>query len=135
MKIEKGKFDHLKNNIKKASFKNSIFNYRAGRKAFLSLGKGNIREWLEKLLPNTRLIIEPKIIGLSIGIQYINGTLNKVINENSLDISKEFNSLRSIPKSIPIKERIEIRGVLYDVEDASSEMTKTELLYNYKNPT
>ena len=135
MNIDKGKLDHLKNNIENASFKNSIFNYGDGRKAFLSLGKGNIRKWLEKLLPNTRLIIEPKIIGFSVGIQYINGTLNKVIDKNSLDITNEINSLTSVPKRIPIKERIEIHGVLYDVEPESSVITKTDLLDNHKNPT
>ena len=132
MKRTKGDFDHLLNNIEKGSYKNSIFNYRSGRKAFLSLGKGNVREWLEKLLPNTRLIIEPKIIGLSIGIQYINGKLNKVINENCLDISRKINSIISVPKRIPIKARIEIRGVLYDVENASSTNSKTELMDTQK---
>tara|TARA_B100000965_G_scaffold177892_1_gene148433 strand:+ start:6190 stop:6876 length:687 start_codon:yes stop_codon:yes gene_type:complete len=128
MNIKKETFYHLLNNLERKSFKDSIFNYESGRKAFLSLGKGNIDEWLETLLPNTRLILEPKINGISIAIRYINGTLNKAINENSLDITKKVNSLRNIPKFIPFKKRIEIRGVLYKDERKSDTNIKTEFM-------
>ena len=86
--------DHLIRNLERISPQNSIFNYKSGRKAFFSLGKGNIHEWLESLLPNTRIILEPKIIGSSIGIQYFNGKLSKAINENNQDITKMLNSLK-----------------------------------------
>ena len=69
--------NHLIRNLERISQENSIFNYKSGRKAFLSLGQGNIREWLEIFLPNTRIILEPKIIGSIIGIQYINGEFSK----------------------------------------------------------
>ena len=132
MKRDKGKFDHLLNNLEMTSNKYSIFNYKSGRRAFLSLSKRNTSEWLEMLLPNTRLIIEPNIIGLSIGIQYIDGNLNKAINRNSDNITKEVSSLRSVPKCIPIKKRIEIRGVLYDSKHKSYKNNKTEFLDNRK---
>tara|TARA_Y100001968_G_scaffold16201_1_gene12903 strand:+ start:1247 stop:1933 length:687 start_codon:yes stop_codon:yes gene_type:complete len=105
--------DHLIKNLERTSHENSIFNYKSGRKAFLSLGQGDINKWLETLLPNTRIIIEPKIIGSGIGIQYINGELSKAVDENSQDITKSLIALRNIPKIIAIKNRIEIRGVLY----------------------
>ena len=63
MSIDNINFDHLLNNLERTSFKNSIFNYEPGRRAFLSLGKGSVSKWLDTLLPNTRLILEPKIIG------------------------------------------------------------------------
>ena len=47
--------DHLIRNLERISPKNSIFNYKSGSKAFVSLGKGNIREWLETFLPNIRI--------------------------------------------------------------------------------
>ena len=106
--------NHLIKNLERISQENSIFNYESGRKAFLSLGKGDIHEWLERLLPNTRIIIEPKIIGSAIGIQYINGELNKAVNKNCQDITKRVRTLRNIPKKIPFKNRLEILGVLYD---------------------
>jgi len=116
--------NHLIRNLDRISPENSIFNYKSGRKAFLSLGKGNTREWLERLLPNTRIILEPKIIGSSIGIQYIKGRLNKAVNENSQNITEMIKSLRNIPNSIPIKDRIEIRGVLYDDKITSTKNNK-----------
>jgi len=73
MREENELSNHLIRNLEKISPENSIFNYNSGRKAFVSLGQGNFHEWLETFLPNTRIILEPKIIGLIIGIQYING--------------------------------------------------------------
>ncbi len=123
--------DHLIRNLERISPGNSIFNYESGRKAFLSLGQGNIGEWLEALLPNTRIIIEPKIIGSGIGIQYINGKLNRAIDENSKDITENVRSIKNIPKSLPIKNRIEIRGVLYDDKNESNKNNETEFLEKY----
>ena len=132
MNVDKRNFEHLLNNIERKSFKDSIFKYNAGRKAFLSLGKKNIHEWLEKLLPNTRIILEPKIIGSSLGIQYINGELHKAIDEKSKDITKEIQLLKSIPKIIPVKNRIEIRGVLYKKNKMSYKNKKKIFLDNQK---
>ena len=120
--------DHLLRNLERISPENSIFNYKPGRKAFLSLGHGNINEWLETLLPNTRMILEPKIIGSGIGIQYLNGKINKAINENSQDITEIVRSLKNIPKKIRIKNRIEIRGVLYDDETGTGINNETEFI-------
>ena len=118
--------DHLIRNLERISPENSIFNYKSGKKAFLSLGQGNMYEWLETLLPNTRIIIEPKIIGSDIGIQYINGVLNKAIDENSQDITENVRALNNIPKSIPIKNRIEIQGVLYTDENNTNKNHENE---------
>ena len=119
-----GKFDHLINNLERSPLRDSIFNYKSGRKAFLKLGQENISEWFDKLLPNTRLIIEPKIIGSSIGIQYLNGTINKAINDYSVDITEEVKSQQIIPTSIPIDKKIEIRGVLYEKVNTINKKTQ-----------
>ena len=74
---------------------NSIFNYESGTRAFLTLGQGNINELLESLLPNTRLILEPRIIGFSIGLQYLNGKLNKAIDKNKSDTVKAVEKVTS----------------------------------------
>ena len=127
--------NHLVRNLERISPDNSIFNYKSGRNAFLSLGQGNIREWLEIFLPNTRIIIEPKIIGSIIGIQYINGKLNKVINKKSQDITEIVRSLKIIPKSLPIKNRIEIQGILFDCKTTSNKKNQTEFIeiQNFKS--
>tara|TARA_Y100001968_G_scaffold77288_1_gene68614 strand:- start:656 stop:1339 length:684 start_codon:yes stop_codon:yes gene_type:complete len=107
------KFTHLINNLERISPDNSIFNNKSGQKAFQSGNQGYFNDWLETLLPNTRIIIEPIIIGSSIGIQYLNGKINKVINQNSVEITKRVQHIKSIPKFLPIKNRIEINGILY----------------------
>ena len=98
MQTDNERFEHLINNLQRITYEESIFNYTSGQKAFLSLGKGNSQDWLKELLPNTRIILEPKIIGLSIGIQYLNGELTKAINKNINDITKESKLLKIIPK-------------------------------------
>ena len=128
MREENESFDHLIRNLERISPENSIFNYKSGSKAFVSLVQGNIHEWLEKFLPNTRIIIEPKIIGSIIGIQYINGKLNKVINKNSQDITESLGSLKIIPQSLPIKNRIEIQGILFDYKTTSNKKNQTDFI-------
>ena len=130
MREENEVSNHLVRNLERISPENSIFNYKSGRKAFLSLGQGNIREWLETFLPNTRIILEPKIIGSIIAIQYINGELNKAINKNSQDITESVRSLKNIPKNLPIKNRIEIKGVLYDYETTSNKKNLNKFIEN-----
>ena len=128
MRGENGVSTHLMRNLERISPENSIFNYNSGRKAFLSLGQENTRDWLETFLPNTRIIIEPNIIGSVIGIQYIHGKINKAINKNSQDITKSVMSLINIPKSLPIKNRIEILGVLYADKNLSTRKNKTDFI-------
>ena len=83
---------------------------------------------MEELLPNKRLILEPKIIGSDIGIQYIEGKFNKAINENSEDITESINYVSSIHKIIPIKSRLEIRGVIYLDDNSSNKNKINELI-------
>jgi len=128
MREESERSDHLVRNLERIYPENSIFNYKLGRKAFLSIGQGNIREWLETVLPNTRIILEPKIIGSGIAIQYINKKLNKAIDENSQDITEIVRSLKNIPKSLPITNRIEIRGVLYDDQNTSNKNNENQYI-------
>tara|TARA_Y100001968_G_scaffold326632_1_gene370117 strand:+ start:444 stop:1130 length:687 start_codon:yes stop_codon:yes gene_type:complete len=126
MKKENEESVHLIRNLERISPEKSIIDYKYGRKAFLSLGQGDIREWLETLLPNTRIILEPKIIGTSFGIQYVDGKLNKAINENSRDITEVVRSLINIPKNLPVKKKIELRGILYNDENTSKKYDKKE---------
>ena len=135
MNIDEEKFDHLINNLERTSYLDSIFNFEFGSSAFLSIGKGNVYEWLDSLLPNTRLIIEPQIIGSCIGIQYINGKLNKAVNKNSIEITEKVHSLIAIPKTIPIKERIEIKGVLYEDANKSAEQKESKFRNIHKSST
>ena len=128
MNSDKRRFDHLTMNLERILSEKSIFNYESGQRAFLSLGKENIYEWLDKLLPNTRIILEPRIMGSIIAIQYINGEINKAINANSEDITYEVKSLDNIPQNLPIKNRIEIQGVLYDEDNKIDKIKNMKFL-------
>ena len=128
MKERNESSDHLIRNLERISPEKSIFNYKSGKKAFLSIEEGNIREWLNKLLPNTRIILEPKIIGSSIGIQYKDGKLIKAINENSQDITGLVMSLKNVPKRLAIKNRLEILGILYDDKNLVNKNNKYDFI-------
>ena len=63
--ISDAQFDQLENNLKRVS---PNCDYFTNKKALPlpSLPKDQIEEFIEGLLPDTRLIIEPKIDGLSL---------------------------------------------------------------------
>ena len=71
--------------------------------------------------------LEPKIIGTSIGIQYIDGKFNKEINKNSKDITERIRFIKNIPQSLAIKNRLEIKGILYEDENISNEKDESVL--------
>ena len=66
------KFDQLERNLLRIDPKSDYF---TNKKALPlpSLPKDQISEFLEDLLPDTRLLIEPKIDGVAIAIKYIDG--------------------------------------------------------------
>ena len=54
----------------------------------------------------------------------MNGKLNKAIDKTSGDITEKINSLKIIPKTIPIKKRIEIQAMIYEDDISSDEIKK-----------
>ncbi len=78
-----------------------------------SLEKGSIDQFLEGLLPDTRLLIEPKIDGCAIALQYRNGTLEKGISRKGNDVTSKIAKVKDIPKQLPIKGVFQVRGELY----------------------
>ena len=72
------KFDQLERNLLRIDPKSDYF---TNKKALPlpSLPKDQISEFLEDLLPDTRLLIEPKIEGVAIAIKYIDGKFDSTI--------------------------------------------------------
>ena len=72
-------FDQLEKNLLRI---NPDCDYFTNKKALPlpSLEKDSIEEFIEGLLPDTRLLIEPKIDGCAIAIKYLNGKLGKSYN-------------------------------------------------------
>ena len=74
--ITDDQFDQLEANLYRV---NPNANYFTNKKLLPlpSLPKDQIEEFIEGLLPDTRLIIEPKIDGCAIAIQYMDGEIVK----------------------------------------------------------
>jgi len=103
-------FNHLLTNLRRVDPDNAIFKGNT----LLSLASGHYQEWLEeKLLPDTRLIIEPKIDGCAIALSYEKGALKKAISRKGTDKTEPLRTIQNIPSTLPIDHDIQIRGELY----------------------
>ena len=62
---------------------------------------------------DTRLIIEPKIDGCAIALQYIDGELIKAISRKGGDLTNKIKKIPDVPDKIKVQGLIQIRGELY----------------------
>ena len=72
------KFDKLEKNLQRIEPKSDYFNER-NNLMLPSLPKDQISEFIEDLLPDTRLLIQTKIDGVAIAIKYIDGKFDSAI--------------------------------------------------------
>ena len=79
-----------------------------------SLPKDRVEEFIEGLLPNTRLIIEPKIDGCAISIQYINGELVKSIARKGGDVTNKIKGIPDIPSTVKVQGLLQVRRELFN---------------------
>ena len=117
--ISDAQFDQLENNLKRVS---PNCDYFTNKKALPlpSLPKDQISEFLEGLLPDTRLLIQPKIDGCAVAIKYENGKLEKAISRKGSDITEKIKTIKSIPREINIRSSFMVRGELFTAEEAPS---------------
>tara|TARA_A100001388_G_C28414582_1_gene332212 strand:+ start:253 stop:567 length:315 start_codon:yes stop_codon:yes gene_type:complete len=85
-----------------------------------SLPKDQISEFLEGLLPTTRLLIQPKIDGCAIAIKYENGKLGKAISRKGSDVTEKIKTIKSIPREINVRSSFVVRGELFAPEERPS---------------
>ena len=112
-------FDKLERNLERVDPKANYF--IAKNKLFLpSLPVNKIDEFLEGLLPRTKLLIEPKIEGCAIALQYIDGKLEKSINKEGRDVTNKIIKIQDIPKQLAISGLFQVRGELYTPNRTSS---------------
>ena len=110
--ITDAQFDKLEANLFRVDPEANYFS----KKTILplpSLAKNETEEFLNVLLPDTRLIIEPKVDGCAIAIQYIDGELVKAITRKGGDVTNKIKDIPDVPSKINIKGLIQIRGELY----------------------
>ena len=94
-------FDKLVRNLERIEPKYNYF--IAKNKLFLpSLPENRIEEFLESLLPRTKLLIEPKIDGCAIALQYRDGKLEKSINREGRDVTNKIIKVEDIPKQLAV---------------------------------
>ena len=86
-KISDQEFDSLVRNLKRIDPNNFYFHQN---KVLPSMGNGNYKEFLETLLPDSRLIIAPKIDGCAIAFKYfIDEELIKAISRKGDDLTNK----------------------------------------------
>ena len=105
-------FNHLERNLERIHPKADYF--IANNKLVLPrLPKNQLEEFLKGLLPRTKLLIEPKIVGCTIALQYIDGKLKKSITREGKDVTNKIVKVQDIPKQLAISSILQVRGELY----------------------
>ena len=110
--ISNKQFDQLEKNLLRIN-PNCDYFKRKKKLALPSLEKDNIDEFLRGLLPDTRLLIEPKIDGCAIALQYRNGILEKAISREGADVTCKLIKVQDIPNNFPLQGILQVRGELY----------------------
>ena len=117
MKARQNSFNNLTRNL----FRINSLNDYSKEHEYLTFRNGGHNEWLvEKLLPNTRLIIEPIISGCSFDLLYTDGILDRLFGRQGSSLNEVNKVKTNIPEEIPIKKKILIKGVLYKQDSLQS---------------
>ena len=111
-------YEKLERNLSRIHPNQDFFNNKALR--LPSLPKIQTNEFLDGLLPNTRLLIEPKINGYAIAIKYEDGKFSKAISKKGKDVSNKIKAIKSVPKQINIRSCFMVRGELFATEEEPS---------------
>lgn len=93
-------------------------------KPMLSLGNvfnyEELKEWAKKIedvIPNVEYVVEYKIDGLAMSLTYENGKFLRAVTRGDgvegEDVSSNVKTIKTIPMTIPYKEKYEIRGEVY----------------------
>ena len=117
--ITDSQFDQLEKNLLRIDPNSDYF---TNKKALPlpSLPKDQISEFLEGLLPDTRLLIQPKIDGCAIAIKYVDGKLEKAISRKGVDVTNKIKQVKDVPKEINIRSSFMVRGELFAEQEAPS---------------
>ena len=117
--ISDKQFDQLEKNLLRIDPECDYFNKK--NKLFLpSLPKDETKQFLEGLLPDTRLLIEPKIDGCAIAIKYKDGIFDSAISRKGIDVSRKIEQVQDVPKEINIRSSFVVRGELFAQQEAPS---------------
>ncbi len=110
--ISDRQFNQLEKNLLRTS-PNCDYFKKKNKLVLPSLEKDSIDDFLRGLLPDTKLLIEPKIDGCAVALQYIKGNLEKAISRTGTDVTNKLIRVQDIPKNLPLTGVIKVRGELY----------------------
>jgi len=110
--ISDKQFDQLEKNLLRTN-PNCDYFKKKNKLILPSLEKDSIDEFLKGLLADTRLLIEPKIDGCAVALQYRNGTLEKAISRKGADVTSKLIKVQDIPNNLPLRGVLQVRGELY----------------------
>ena len=78
-----------------------------------SLEKDPIEDFIEGLHKNTDIVVEPKIDGCAVAIEYRNGKIHHAITRKGKDITDKMIRIKTVPLTVATKDTMQIRGELY----------------------
>jgi len=110
--ISNKQFEQLEKNLLRTN-PNCDYFKKKNKLVLPSLEKDSLNKFLKGLLVNTRLLIEPKIDGCSVALQYRDGTLEKAISRKGTDVTSKLIKVKDIPNNLPLRGVLQVRGELY----------------------
>jgi len=110
--ISDKQFDQLEKNLLRTN-PNCDYFKKKNKLVLPSLEKDSIDEFLRGLLVDTRLLIEPKIDGCAVALQYRDGTLEKAISRKGTDVTYKLLKVQDVPNHLPLRGVLQVRGELY----------------------
>jgi len=110
--ISDKQFDRLENNLLRTS-PNCDYFKKKNKLVLPPLEKNSIDKFLKGLLADTRLLIEPKIDGCAVALQYRDGTFEKAISRKGTDVTNKLIKVQDIPNNLPLRGVLQVRGELY----------------------
>ena len=106
-------FDALVNKLHSINPNNKILKTPFGGNKLSSLDNARLEEWYRGIRKNTDVVIEPKIDGVALAVQYQYGELQLAYTRSGRDVTRYAYQVPNIPKTIKEKKKITIRGELY----------------------
>ena len=110
--ISNKKFDQLEVNLERIDPLADYF-IAKNNLTLPSLPKDRIDEFIEGLLPRTKMLVEPKIDGCAIALKYRYGKLEKAISRKGKDVTSKIIKIKDVPKKLALSCLFQVRGELY----------------------
>ncbi len=110
-------FDALVNKLHSINPNNKILKTPFGGNKLSSLDNARLEEWYRGIRKNTDVVIEPKIDGVALAVQYQYGELQLAYTRSGRDVTRYAYEVPNIPKTITEKKKITVRGELYAFDE------------------